>query len=179
MKTWNRERKRTRDRLLDYEFTIVPPHPHSGGIPFIFPIETDSSIPILDAASTVLPIIYPWENVQLDFLEDEIFAIARRNGFEGTKSQLWDVFSRDGYVVQATLDTFPWPGNPKNLYLDSETGIVYYFKTSSTINYENAENAGAIIRQLDTNIYYLYIPVRALLIENTILDSGDALEYIG
>ena len=73
MKTWNRERKRTRDRLLDYEFTIVPPHPHSGGIPFIFPIETDSSIPILDAASTVLPIIYPWENVQLDFLEDEIF----------------------------------------------------------------------------------------------------------
>ena len=181
MKTWNKERKRTRDRLIEYDFNLVPPHPHSAGIPFIFPIESEglNPLPPFGGNATSLPFVYPWEQIQIHMLERDIFIIAQNNGYEGTAEQLWQIFSRDGWVVKGTIDTFPLPGNPNNLYLDAETGILYYFKTSDTVNYENAESAGAVIHEIDANTFYLYIPVRALLIEDTILNCGDASEYIG
>lgn len=53
---WNYERHRTRDRLLEYDINIMPPHPHSAG----------------------LSMVYPWENVSLKMLETQILALARK-----------------------------------------------------------------------------------------------------
>lgn len=42
MKTWNKERKRTRDLLLEYDYTIMPPHPRPGGLIVLYPWSTSS-----------------------------------------------------------------------------------------------------------------------------------------
>ena len=157
MKTWNKERKRTRDRLLEYDFNIVPPHPHSAG----------------------LSIVYPWENMQLYQLEYQIYTLAQNNGYNGTMEDLWNVFSKYGYIISGTISTFPLPGDTKNIYFDTETGIIYYFKISETINNEALESTGAVATAANDGTFYVYIPVRALLIEDTILNCGDASEYIG
>lgn len=47
---WNYERKRTRDRLIEYDFSIIAPTPHSAGLLFL----------------------YPWENLVIKQLEDLI-----------------------------------------------------------------------------------------------------------
>ena len=159
---WNYERWRTRDRLLEYDFNIVPPHPHSAGLPFV----------------------YPWEHIQSLTIQKEIFEIAKSNGYDGTEEHLWNVFSTDGLLITGTIDTFPIPGDINNLYFDTETGIIYYFKiTSNTINEEVVARVGAAIvgisRVNGEDVTYLYIPIKALLIEDTILNCGDAAEYIG
>ena len=152
MKTWNRERKRTRDRLLEYDFNIVPPHPHTAG----------------------LSMLYPWENLQISMIGIAILQLARKNGFSGDDAAFWERFS-EGAVIKGAAATFPATGHSNNLYLDEDTGTLYYFKENSTpINVEVAEEIGAII----TSNNNLYIPIRALLIENTILNCGDAAEYI-
>lgn len=162
---WNYERYRTRDRLLDYDSSIVPPHPVSAG----------------------LPIIYPWENTNLTILSNQLYTIAQNNGFDGTLAQFLDFFAHGGGgIVVGTIATFPVTGKDSTLYLDSETDIVYYFKATTTeISPAVAEEnkiviAGTEIDEI-THIttYFLYIPIRAMLIEDTILNSGDAAEYIG
>lgn len=178
---WNYERWRTRDRLLEYDFNIVPPHPHSAGIPFIYPLEEMNLSPLLPLSinSAELPVIYPWEEMHTAIIEREIYEIAVKNGYDGTAEHLWSVFSADGFVVTGTIDTFPIPGNENNLYLDEETGILYYFKaTSNPVDEEAVARVGAAIvgisRVNGEEITYLYIPVRALLLEDTILNCGDA-----
>lgn len=173
---WNRERWRTRDRLIEYDFSIVPPHPHSAGIPFVYPMEDMDLSPMLplEINNSDLPIIYPWEEMHTALIEREIYLIARKNGYDGTPEQLWDIFSAEGFVISGTIETFPVPGNPKNLYLDEETGVLYYYRELiGAPNYEAIEAVGAVI--VGTGIY---IPVRALLMEDTILNCGNAAEYI-
>ena len=48
---WNYERKRTCKRLLEYDFNIMSPRPHAAG----------------------LGMIYPWENIMLDNLTQQLF----------------------------------------------------------------------------------------------------------
>ena len=164
-KNWNFERWRTRDRLIDYDFNLVPPVPHSGGIPFVFPpqeMNVSPFFPLVDDIS--LPSIYPWENLALAALESEIFQIAQNNGYTGDAATLWSRFS-DGVVHIGTIDTFPVPGNIQDLYLDKETNILYHFRIlSSPLTEEDSNLIGAI----SVGENYIYIPVRALLIEDTI-----------
>lgn len=155
MKTWNRERKRTRDRLLEYDFSIVPPTPHSAGLPFI----------------------YPWENISTMQLAAQFKQIAEQYGYTGSLEELFSKFA-NGVIISGTINTFPIAGNTQNLYLDTQTDILYYFKTTNTINYDAAEQAGAVIVNTEQNEISVYIPIRALLIENIILSCGDASEYI-
>ena len=171
---WNHERWRTRDRLLDYDFNIVPPHPHSGGFATPYPVEeTDLSpmLPMFGENSTLLR-IYPWEEYNSTALEREILIIAQRNGYTGTSTEFWAKFQY-GNVITGTIEIFPVPGDTRNLYLDLTTEILYYFK-EITLTAAEAEQLGAVI----VGENYAYIPVRALLIEDTILNSGDAAEYI-
>lgn len=175
---WNTERWRTRDRLLDYDITIVPPHPHSGGITYHFLLKDEDLSPIMPfpEAHSSLPFIYPWEAINLYELEKSIYLIAQRNGYTGSEDTLWNRFS-NGTVVTGTLDTFPIPGDELNLYFDKETEILYYFKAvSNHINVDAVTRIGAAIigtSQIDTEVEwtYLYIPVRALPIENLIYNT--------
>ena len=158
MMDWNFERYRTRDRLLDYDFNIVPPAPHSAG----------------------LSMVYPWENIILEQLGAQIFLLAQQHGFSGTEEQFWDRFNNPS-IYFGTLETFPVPGNENILYFDKENETLYYFVAASgNIDPNLIEQAGGeIVGESQTNdITYLYLPIRALLIEDTILNCGDAAEYI-
>ena len=124
--------------------------------------------------------VYPWEKAQLSILSYQLYEIAKDNGFFGTLETFLARFgSNDGHIVEGTIETFPVPGNTTSLYLDVETGIVYYFKeTNLPVLADVAEDLGAVIVGNEGAITYLYIPIRALLIENTLLDCGTAAEYI-
>lgn len=51
---WNKERFRTRDRLLEYDSMIMPLMPHSAG----------------------LSVVYPWEDILFSGLAHQLFLIA-------------------------------------------------------------------------------------------------------
>lgn len=160
---WNRERHRTRDRLLEYDFNIYPEVFHSGG----------------------LAMIYPWENIAIAQLSKQFIEVAKMNGYTGSEEDLWKRFS-SGTVLFGTLETFPVPGNENDIYFDTQTEILYYFKSIPTTVYSDiAEKIGAAIvgiskiEDQETALSYVYIPVRAMPLENLIYDCGDAAEYIG
>ena len=159
MKTWNRERKRTRDRLLDYYIHQLLPCPQTANI---------------------VHYVYPWYQKTLSRLSRQIYDIAVMNGFADTEPNFWAKFSR-GVVTSSVLSQFPVPGNENELYLDTETDILYYFKqTENEINmqYANLNGVEIVGKSEDDTLTYLYIPVRALPIEDLIINSGTAAEYI-
>lgn len=152
-----RERKRTRDRLLDYD---LPPRPHTAG----------------------LAMVYPWENSSLSILTHQLFLIARNNGYGGEESDFLDRFSNGGTggVNVGTIDTFPVPGIEDQLYLDVSTEILYYFKIApGNISEEIADKAGAeVVGRGEDGSTYVYIPIRALPIEPLLLDCGSSTELV-
>lgn len=159
MKTWNRQRIKTRDRLFDYDLPMYP---------------------IIDK----LQAPYPWASANLSVLTKQLYEIALQNGFLGNQQSFISRFT-NGSLVQGTLNSFPIPGVPNTLYLDKETNILYYFKeTTQEINLQLANKIGATIVYnsdiTDTQqmVTYLYIPVRAMPLEDLILNCGSAAEYI-
>lgn len=155
-----RERWRTRDLLLEYNLDIMPPRPRSAG----------------------LNMVYPWETMDLSILSHQIIQLAKDNGYTGSDEEFWSKFT-GGAIVTGTISTFPVTGLEVNLYLDTDTGILYYFKaTAEPINPSNVALIGAAIvgqAQVGQNTYtYLYIPVRSMPMEDIIFDCGSAAEYI-
>lgn len=155
MKTWNRERKKTRDRLLDYE---LPPIPYS---------------------SCPLP-VYPWTNLASQ-MQSYLLEDAGKYGFDGSIDDLWNLLLKNNIYV-GTLNTFPLIGEKDILYLDTETDILYYFKsTNLPIDPDLIAKVGAAIVGThvvgeDDMFIDLYIPVRALPLENLIFNCGNAEE---
>lgn len=139
-KNWNYERWRTRDRLIEYDFDIIAPYPHTAG----------------------LPIIYPWENLSLSQLEYQIITIAKNNGFSGTDETFWDKFSKN-FLIRSTVDNFPVFGDECNLYLDINTNILYYFKViaiSELPDYTKENNIIISGYSEEKDHVYLYIPIQ-------------------
>ena len=127
---WNRERHRTRDRLLDYDAAIMPPHPVSAG----------------------LAMVYPWENTALSILEKQLFTIAIASGYTGTQDDFNTSFGSyltSSGIVILPYDEFPEIGTSDTLYLDVNTGNLYYWSDA-------------------------YLEASALPIVNTILYGGGA-----
>lgn len=155
-----RERKRTRDRLLEYDLTIMPPRPHTAG----------------------LAMIYPWENSSLLALQHQLFLIAQNNGYNGEETDFLARFAQgnnSGGVNTGTINTFPIPGVENQLYLDTETEVLYYFKIfTNEIQEEFINKYGIEIVGSMDNIIYAYIPVRALPMEPLFIDCGSSTESI-
>ena len=61
---WNHERFRTRDRLLEYDINIMPPHPRAAQ----------------------LSVIYPWEQTPLGILSKQLYLLAAQSGYLGDES---------------------------------------------------------------------------------------------
>lgn len=158
MKTWNRERKRTRDRLLQYDTSIVP-------TPY----------------STSMPMIYPWQNASLAILSHQIFKLVQLNGYTGTEELLFRRFSSGAVQYYSSLEEFPVPGIVGDLYLDTTTQIVYYYTTTTgEVDAENIAAIGGVIvdYSVTNNETAVYLPIRALPIEPLLLNCGTAAEYI-
>ena len=129
--------------------------------------------------------IYPWENLMLKELESALLQLAQKHGYTGDDNAFYDKFFNVGSIVRSSFINFPVPGQEDSLYLDEDTDVLYYFKqTTNSINVQLAAINGIEIvgSKLDQNtnetITYMYIPVRALPIEDLILNSGTAAEYI-
>lgn len=152
---WNHERWRTRDRLIEYDFNIVPPHPHTAGIPFIYPLEDMNLSPMIPLMenSPELPVIYPWEDTSMSLLVIQLYNFASESGYTGTIENFREHF---GYYltsggIQIIFDNFPATGDHQHLYFDTNSEILYCW--------DDREG---------------YTPVNAMLIANTILNCGDS-----
>lgn len=150
---WNYERYRTRDLLLHDE------------------LENNIYIP---KVNNIL-INFPYQNN----LSYQLYQLATKYGFVGTEQEFLEEFGNNyGKIIHGTLNTFPEIGDPKNFYFDEETAILYYFKIIK--NYVSPEDAARInaaivgystIAELQLIETYIYIPVKAASLENSLLQG--------
>ena len=152
-------RVRTRDLLLEYDARIMPPHPRAAGIGMIYPwFNSNNSdegwirLPIPDTEE--FHTVYPWESIGLSILGDQIYLLAARSGYHGTREKFHRYFgsyleSNDWEILFETYDNFPQVGREDKLYFDLDEKILYYWDNE-------------------------YIPVNAMLITDTILNGGEA-----
>lgn len=152
-------RQRTRDLLLEYDLHIVPPKPRTAGLAMIYPWLNSN---MTDEGWVTIPIpqtaefssVYPWESIGLNILGDQIYLLAARSGYTGTREEFHRYFgfylqSHDWEILFEQYDNFPYPGEVNKLYFDLDEKILYYWNNE-------------------------YIPVNAMLITNTILQGGEA-----
>ena len=153
---WNYERYRTRDLLLEYDKSIMPPRPRAAGLSNIYSwgstIPTDADT--LDAPVPIqknLSIIYPWENTTLGILSSQLYQISRSSGFVGTMEDFSSNFGKYLQVhplICANYADFPESGDSTNLYFDLNEKILYYWQDE-------------------------YIPVNAMLLANAIINCNE------
>lgn len=152
-------RERTRDLLLEYDIRIMPPRPRAAGLAMVYPwlnsnmtSEEWITLPIPD--TTEFSTVYPWESVGLNILGDQIYLLAAKSGYTGTREEFHHYFgsyleNNKWEILFEEFDNFPEVGEINKLYFDLVDKILYYW---------NGE----------------YVPVNAMLITNTILQGGGA-----
>ena len=151
------ERHRTRDLLLEYDKSIMPPRPRAAGLSEIY---SWGSMVISDVDNLDVPIphqkdisiIYPWENTSLSIFSNQLYKVALINGFVGTEKEFLDRFVNyvsDKQIIFENYDNFPVYGSTSKLYFDQVEKILYYWDNE-------------------------YIPVNAMLITGTIIEGGEA-----
>ena len=103
-----------------------------------------------------LAIVYPWENTSLTVFAHQLFGVAANSGYNGTESDFIQNFGSylgEKPIIYTDFNNFPAQGETNKLYFALDEKILYYW--------ENNE----------------YKPVKATLIDNTIIYSGDASDY--
>ena len=111
---WNRERYRTRDRLLEYDNTIYPQVPHSAG----------------------LAVVYPWENMSITSLMKQLYQGAAASGYSGTESEFVSKFGEllgGRQIIFGTINSFEVSDDDEHLYYDTEDNIMYYYEDDEFI----------------------------------------------
>jgi len=102
------ERAKTRDLLLEYNKTIIPPKPRAAG----------------------LGSIYPWENLTLSIFSKQLFTLAENSGFNGTETDFFQKFgsflSNKNITFMNFID-FPDEGEINKLYFALDEKILYYW----------------------------------------------------
>lgn len=119
-------------------------------------LEYDPAIMPLKPRQAGLSIIYPWENQSMTVFAKQLFQFAADSGFDGDENDFITNFGKflsSKSVIYANFTDFPEEGEAAKLYFALDEKILYYW--------DNME----------------YKPVKATLIDNTIIYSGDASEY--
>ena len=111
-------RRRTRDRLLEYDRFIMPPRPRAAGLGLIYTwLESNTpstdviyNVPIPDTAE--FSVVYPWETLGLSILGDQIYILASKSGYTGTREEFHHYFGsyleRNRWeILFETYDNFP------------------------------------------------------------------------
>ena len=116
-KDWNHERRRTRDRLLEYDSIIMPLMPHSAGLAMVYPWEDWRQ---------------QWEIPNYEVLGEWLYQVAILSGYQGSKEDLRNNFGtylerNHQEIVFGTLSTFPEIGERNKLYFDSVEKTLYYW----------------------------------------------------
>lgn len=105
-----KERRRTRDLLLEYDINIVPPRPRAAG----------------------LGMVYPWENASISSLLKQLFIIASGSGFSGTEVDFkahFGAYLLNKEIIFDNFINFPAIGEEDKLYFDLDEKILYYWDT--------------------------------------------------
>ena len=156
----NSYRRATRDLLLEYDSTIMPPHPRAAGLAYVYNWLDSNKAPDENIDMPPMPVqtnmqmVYPWEQTNLGILSNQLYTIAANSGYMGTYEEFYSYF---GYYLQQSdkeilfdsYDNFPQIGAQNMLYFDLDEKILYYWDNG-------------------------YIPANALLIANTIVNGGEA-----
>ena len=157
----NSNRRATRDLLLEYDSAIMPPHPRAAGLSMIYPWLNSNGeeggwigIPPIPN-SPEFQVIYPWETAGLSILSDQIYLLASRSGYLGTREEFHRYFgsyleTNKWEILFENFENFPIEGQIDKLYFDLNENILYYWADGQ------------------------YLPVNAMLITNTILEGGEA-----
>ena len=152
-------RARTRDLLLEYDRMIMPPRPRAAGLGLIY-TWLESNTPSTDVIYHVpvpqtaeFSIVYPWESISLSMLGDQIYILASRSGYTGTREEFHKYFgvyleNNRQEILFEEYNNFPQVGSTEMLYFDLNEKILYYWDNE-------------------------YIPVNAMLIAHTILNGGE------
>ncbi len=157
---YENSRRRTRDLLLEYDRLVMPPRPRAAGLSLIYTwlhgntpnTDTIYSVPIPETAE--FSIVYPWESIGLSILGDQIYILASRSGYTGTREEFHKNFGKylennRQEILFEEYANFPEVGSKEMLYFDLNEKILYYWDKE-------------------------YIPVNAMLIAQTMLDGGEA-----
>jgi len=102
--------------------------------------------------SAGLGIIYPWENISLSIFSQQLFKIAKNSGFNGSQKDFeekFGLFFQNKTIIFSNLIDFPKEGEFNKLYFALDEKILYYWENE-------------------------YIPINAMLIEDTIIEGGEA-----
>ena len=152
------ERRRTRDLLVEYDASIMPPRPRAAGLEMVYFWSNDMlkngnpDVPMPDG--TDANIVYPWETTNLSILSQQLFQIAANSGYTGTLNEFKQYFgfyleNNKQEIVFDIYENFPEEGQQDLLYFDLQNKILYHWNNG-------------------------YEPVNAMLIANTILNGGEA-----
>lgn len=156
----NSYRRATRDLLLEYDSTIMPPHPRAAGLSYVYnwlesnkAPDEDTDIPPMPT-NTNMSMVYPWEQTNLGILSQQLYTIAANSGYNGTYQEFNTYFGsylerNQQEILFDIYSNFPQVGANNILYFDLEEKVLYYWDGQ-------------------------YLPVNAMLIANTILNGGDA-----
>lgn len=112
--------------------------------------------------------VYPWARLQRSELQEQLYQLAVDGGYTGSKDDFTSSYNNmfvNGTIQSGTIDTFPVPGDEKNLYFDTNTTILYYYKVSTEpVNSALLNLIGVRIEETEENgtLYHLYIPIKAL-----------------
>ena len=115
-------------------------------------LEYDKAIMPPRPRAAGLGIVYPWENLSISIFAQQLFALAAKSGYTGTENDFKEKFGsylQGKQLIFSNYIDFPETGELDKLYFDLDENILYYWNDN-------------------------YIPVNTLLIENTILDGGQA-----
>ena len=94
----NSTRRATRDLLLEYDSTIMPPHPRAAGLSYVYNWLESNKAPDEDTDMPPMPIqnniqmIYPWEQTNLGILSNQLYIIAANSGYTGTYEEFKTYF---------------------------------------------------------------------------------------
>ena len=153
-------RERTRDLLLEYDLRIMPPRPRAAGLAMIYPWlnsngedEGWTNIPPIPNTAE-FSTVYPWESIGLNILGDQIYLLAARSGYMGSREEFHQYFgsyleNNRWEILFESYNNFPQVGEQEKLYFDLDEKILYYWTGTA------------------------YSPVNATLIANTVINGGE------
>lgn len=106
-----KERRRTRDLLLEYDAAIMPPRPRTAG----------------------LSMVYPWEDLALATFKQQLYQVLGDNGLNWSEEKLDEILEaikNNRQILYAHYNNFPARGETEMLYFDLDDKVLYYWENN-------------------------------------------------